>query len=591
MESVSFHQYICDLDRRSLPRVVKICSGVYFQGSVYEISGNECCLSTGDLMKIVDVQLQNVTCKNVENGHIFELPLDFKGLFHPSPRVPYEAQGEPFPLGSPFRKYNFFQCHQPQSYTLQEVLQSAAIRWKRLKCPEIGKSEFQLYPMYKVEAIMHFRNDVVKINSTLDVEVVDVTKESGHIHFIKPLMLSEVLAMETVLPVEAEILGAPERLPVFQSKWVCHLQKGCRIHIHSKGSSLKILASSHKGKNQTCHFLISSSYKGLFRRCPRKFSSTSELVLSLATGKKLQVVVTKECESSEGEFSLLSVGDRLEVLSLVRASDPSTTDVLLCCRDNGDEDREQIHVPLFLDAGFVEDVRDNRKYTLSEAAEHLQLPCEVKVVSSDYAPDPPGCFSVLTLEAQIKLPFLNISLAKEPTLTFDIPPQWLDMSVFFTRGPPKVSPPTSSSMVEELTEAFYYHLLKLLPSNAPAPPRPPKQKDSKLNMCPPKVTEGEKDAAETSKLPSRKSNSASQGFAKCLFSEPKQISTNGRILMLNNPNLGTIKYEYERFQKPSKPREEATGTTFNADSDNDYEEVDSEVHEMACKLQRAAIKH
>uniref|UniRef100_A0A670JHQ9 CABIT domain-containing protein n=1 Tax=Podarcis muralis TaxID=64176 RepID=A0A670JHQ9_PODMU len=78
MDSVSFHQYICDLDLCSLPRVVKICSGVYFQGSVYEVSGNECCLSTGDLMKIIDVQLQNISCKNVENGHIYELPLDFK---------------------------------------------------------------------------------------------------------------------------------------------------------------------------------------------------------------------------------------------------------------------------------------------------------------------------------------------------------------------------------------------------------------------------------------------------------------------------------------------------------------------------------
>uniref|UniRef100_A0A7M4E9M1 Thymocyte selection associated family member 2 n=1 Tax=Crocodylus porosus TaxID=8502 RepID=A0A7M4E9M1_CROPO len=79
---LSFQKYISSLDPASLPRVVKICSGVYFQGSVYEISGSECCLSTGDLLKIVAVQLQKVTCDNVETGQSIELPLNFTGNKH-----------------------------------------------------------------------------------------------------------------------------------------------------------------------------------------------------------------------------------------------------------------------------------------------------------------------------------------------------------------------------------------------------------------------------------------------------------------------------------------------------------------------------
>ncbi|XP_060131702.1 protein THEMIS2 [Zootoca vivipara] len=589
MDSVSFHQYICDLDLCSLPRVVKICSGVYFQGSVYEVSGNECCLSTGDLMKIIDIQLQNISCKNVENGHIYELPLDFKGLFQPSSELPRGAQRKSFSRGSPFPKDKFLDCQQPQRYTIQEVLRSAVMRQKRLTCPEIGKSEVQLYPTYKVKAIMHFRNDVVQINSTLDVEVVDVTKESQHIHFIKPLMLSEVLAMEKALPVEAEILEAPESLPVFQSDWFSHLQKGCQIHIHSKSSAWRVLASSRKGKTRTCYFLLSSSYEGRFRRCPRRFSCTSELALSLATGKKLQVVVTKDCESSEGEFPLFSVGDRLEVLWVARASNPSAMDMLVCCRDNGDEDREQIHLPLFLEAGFVEDVRDSRKYTISEAVEHLQLPCEVKVLSTDCASDPLGCSSVLTLETRIDLQFLTISLAKEPALTFDIPPQWLDMSLFFTGGPAKATPPTSSPAVEELTEAFYYHLLKILPSNASAPPRPPKRKDSKCNMDLRKAKGGEKNAAETSKLPSGKSSSTSREPAKLHFSGPKQTGASGSVL--NNLNEYTMECECQRFQECSKPGKQTTGTAFSDDSDHDYEEINNEVYGMTSKLRRTVIKH
>lgn len=328
--------------------------------------------------------------------------------------------------------------------------------------------------------------------------MVDVTQESQHVHFIKPFLLSKVLTMEEALPVEVELLGNPEGPAVFESNWVPHLQKGCRLQILSKASSWKILASSQKGKRGSCHFLISSSYEGRFRRCPRKFSSTSELMLSLASGKKLHVVVTKDSESTEEP--LFSVGDRLEVLRLNRSRDPSATDMLVCYRDNGEEDKEEIRVPLFLEASFVEDIRDSRKYTLSEAVEQLWLPCEVKALARD---DPLGGFSSLKLEAQIEEPFLTVRLSEHPSLAFEIPPKWLDMPVFFTRDPTKSSPPASISQVEELTEAFYYQLLKLLPSNLPAPPRPPKRRDSTLDKSLQGTREGVKSTAGISKVLNR----------------------------------------------------------------------------------------
>uniref|UniRef100_A0A4W3JQS0 CABIT domain-containing protein n=1 Tax=Callorhinchus milii TaxID=7868 RepID=A0A4W3JQS0_CALMI len=71
--------YVCDLDLSTLPRILEIHSGVYFQGSVYEISGNECCLSTGDLVKIIHVELQKVTCENAEIGMTYDLPPDLPG--------------------------------------------------------------------------------------------------------------------------------------------------------------------------------------------------------------------------------------------------------------------------------------------------------------------------------------------------------------------------------------------------------------------------------------------------------------------------------------------------------------------------------
>ncbi|KAJ7304197.1 hypothetical protein JRQ81_011729 [Phrynocephalus forsythii] len=583
MESVCFQHYICSLDLNSLPRVVKICSGVYFEGSVYEVSGNECCLPTGDLMKIVNVQLQSISCKDVESERVLQLPLNFKGLFQTISEPPKRKQKNHFGKSISFSKIKSFDCHQQKLYTLQEVLQSATMCKKRLKCAEIGENELELYPVYKVEAIMHFRNKVVKINSTLDIEVVDVTEKSQHIHFIQPFMLSEVLAMEKVMPVEAEILGAPERSPVFQSDWISHLYKGTRIHIHNKVMSWKILASSRKGKARNSHFLISSSYRGHFRQCPRTFSSTSELVHALLMAKKLQVVVTKDCESSDRECPLFSIGDRLEVQGIARASDPSATDSLVCFRDNGDDDREQIQVPLFLEAGFVEEIRDRRRYTISEVVELFHMPCEVKVVTGDNALDPLSGISVITLEAQIKEPFLTVTLAEEPNHIFEIPPRWLDMSVFFTGCPPKAMPPTSPPCVEELSEVFYYQLLKELPSCMPAPPRPPKRKDSKLEMCPLNTAERKKNTAEISEF----QYSASPEPAKYLLPAPKQKNTNHGTLPEPNKYIS----EYSRLQKSPKSFKQTTGMAFNDDSDHDYEEMDEDVKGIVHQMGTTYIKH
>uniref|UniRef100_A0A5F5PM54 Thymocyte selection associated family member 2 n=1 Tax=Equus caballus TaxID=9796 RepID=A0A5F5PM54_HORSE len=77
MEPVSLQDFACALDPASLPRVLRVCSGVYFQGSIYEISGNECCLSTGDLMKVTHIRLQTAVCENPGTGQTMELAPNF----------------------------------------------------------------------------------------------------------------------------------------------------------------------------------------------------------------------------------------------------------------------------------------------------------------------------------------------------------------------------------------------------------------------------------------------------------------------------------------------------------------------------------
>ncbi|XP_062848385.1 protein THEMIS2 [Trichomycterus rosablanca] len=91
-EAMGLQEYMNTVDQSSLPRILKVCSGVYFQGSVYEISGCEVCLSTGDLIKIIDIKLLSVSCEDISNNTTFELPIDHSGLFKLVPEeLPYST--------------------------------------------------------------------------------------------------------------------------------------------------------------------------------------------------------------------------------------------------------------------------------------------------------------------------------------------------------------------------------------------------------------------------------------------------------------------------------------------------------------------
>ncbi|XP_057603355.1 protein THEMIS2 isoform X2 [Hippopotamus amphibius kiboko] len=429
MDPVSLQDFVCALNPASLPRVLRVCSGVYFQGSIYEISGNECCLSTGDLVKVTHVRLQKVVCENPGTGQTIDLTASFQGRFssftssqsyetleellsaatQSSKQLPIcfmsthriTTTASVVPEEQPLKleavemhhgthcarcvlyagaqrvllhlplsqKGPFWELEPGPPQTLLQVLQHPALRDTLLTCPDLPWCPLTLMPQYEVEAIMHMRRTIVKIPSTLEVDVEDVTASSQHIHFIQPLLLSEALARGGPFPLSTEIL---ERL-------------------------------------------------------------------SDQTG---------EDEEEENE----------EV-----------------------EDQEQILLPLYFSGGFVEELSDGRRYSLQDLTDQFSLPCEVKVVAKDtsHPADPLPSFPGLRLEEKITEPFLVISLDSNPGMCFEIPPRWLDLTVVEAKEPPPSQPAGSLTVatVEELTEAFYYRLRKLpaFESQAP-PPRPPKSK-------------------------------------------------------------------------------------------------------------------
>uniref|UniRef100_A0A8C4RJT1 CABIT domain-containing protein n=1 Tax=Erpetoichthys calabaricus TaxID=27687 RepID=A0A8C4RJT1_ERPCA len=80
--ALSLEQFISSLDCKTLPRIIQIQSGIYFQGSIYEMFGNECCLPTGEVIKIISIKISKVSAEihnEDEDKTCFDLPLDFPG--------------------------------------------------------------------------------------------------------------------------------------------------------------------------------------------------------------------------------------------------------------------------------------------------------------------------------------------------------------------------------------------------------------------------------------------------------------------------------------------------------------------------------
>ncbi|XP_076128395.1 protein THEMIS [Alosa pseudoharengus] len=78
--SMTLDEFTRSVDPRCLPRILQIQSGIYVQGSVYEMYGRECCLSNGDLIKVIEIRITRFIAKG-SNGITVDLPLDYPGLF------------------------------------------------------------------------------------------------------------------------------------------------------------------------------------------------------------------------------------------------------------------------------------------------------------------------------------------------------------------------------------------------------------------------------------------------------------------------------------------------------------------------------
>ncbi|XP_067366653.1 protein THEMIS2 isoform X1 [Channa argus] len=597
--ALPLQQLIASLDSACLPKILQVCSGVYFQGSIYEISGSEVCFSTGDLIKVIDIELLSVSCEDICTNEKFELPISHTGLFKVVPEeMPYSTIEEmvslrPVGLDSclPFTFTNqspmtfgnftlgagrvltmlsieqhegeesqvrcyvqgqqeasaelciplssrgeFYECESKDCFTLQEIMSSPFLRSRRFRFMNVSKYErpLVLTPTYQVRAIMNLRKNVLKFPSSLEVDVVDVTELCKDVDFMTPLSLTDVLSQpDESFPTVVEILEKPETNSLFKCSWLPELSQNEHLVFHKKGTSAMVLISSLKSRKAQQFFLVSQQYGGRFRRRPREFSSVYELYVALMQAPGLRVSVTRNCDEDEEEgLPTLSVGEQLEVVRCERMELPcggrdgqkQSVEALLCQRlqDPDDEDddeeeevkqvneREDVLLPLYMQAHFVEVLTDNKKYKIKDLGKEYSLPLDVKVVSRDteLEADPLSGFACLRIEGAMLEPIIQASFLHKPAHCFEIPTQWLSMSVSFNKNPlpwPSGQPPTLYvDKVTEVTDSFFYEFQKQGNSDAAPPPRPPKRNLSSLKP-PKKSSKASKKSSKADKCTKNKS--------------------------------------------------------------------------------------
>ncbi|XP_008117178.2 protein THEMIS [Anolis carolinensis] len=553
----SLKNFIHSLDPRSLPRILQIQCGFYDEDSVHERHNHECCLSTGDLIKIVGLKVTKLLATNSENDDAspcstaVELPLNFPGLCKiVADKTPYanveeivksvliaptqqpcfycskELQTENLTIkpGEMIRfssvenskeiltihcgvirdsqmhafllplsqEGEFYECEDNRIYTLNEIAQ-----WKIPKsrsrhvtftntCDTGDSTTFphvdfgDLMPIYEVQAVMKFQKEIVHFLSDLDVEVKDVTDCYNINSFLQPLSVEDILERTSD---DFPIVVAVSESSIENTQSCDLLRPGREVIIYKMCQERRILASEHKEASCKRHFLIPTSYKGKFKRKPRKFPTAYDLEIARDMKEKLHVLATKAFVSLNEDLCSVSVGDEFLIPQL-RTNETShlqkkIVEEALVCEQILllNKTHKSVLLPMCLEGGFVELVHDKRQYDLSELCKDFSLPFNVKVsirdlsIQEDILADIP----CLQLEEEIIESFLLISTLNNPTEIWEIPTHRLNVSFQLLRNHIEntlIFP--VKSVVEEITEEQYCMIRKYENRTTIPPPRPPK---------------------------------------------------------------------------------------------------------------------
>ncbi|KFW80965.1 Protein THEMIS, partial [Manacus vitellinus] len=505
--------------------------------SIYEMFGNECCLSTGEVIKVIGFKINKLIASICENNEVsrfsakVELPLNFPGLYKVvADKTPYVSIEEitrkvsigPTRFGHPcfyspedIKLANFTIKHGEQITfnSVEDVSGTMAVNCVLVRNNQIhsftlplsqeGKfyecEDDQIYTLKEIAEwkIPKCRKRIVKLSNTLHTwdssnplpenfdgclilmpvyEVQAVMKFKNNITFIIPLSsVNSDCYLEFFSVIILLITTIKSSLQIKYITWK-------EIIIYKKYQAARVLASEIRSDSPKRHFLIPMSYKGKFKRRPRELPTAYDLEIARSEKEQLHVVATKAFASPHREFFSVSVGDQFlvqqcQTSEILYEGRKKLVDVLACEQILSDT-YKKVLLPMYMEGSFVEVIHDKKRYHLSEICKEFRLPFNVKVSMRDLSIEEDVLAAVpgLQFEEEITDSYLLISSATNPVESWEIPVYRLNMLVhLLSKDVQVVVPPVTKTTVEEISEEQYYMVRRYENQTLHPPPRPPKK--------------------------------------------------------------------------------------------------------------------
>ncbi|KFP55417.1 Protein THEMIS, partial [Cathartes aura] len=507
--------------------------------SIYEMFGNECCLSTGEVIKVIGFKINKLIASIYENNEVsqfsakVELPLHFPGLYKVvADKTPYVSIEEiarkvsigPTRFGHPcfyspedIKLANLTIKHGEQITfnSVEEVNGMIAVNCGvvrnnqshsfTLPLSQEGKfyecEDDQIYTLKEIAEwkIPKCRNRIVKLSSTL--HMWDSSNPLPE-NFDGSLILTPVYEVQAVMKFRKDIVHILSDLDVEVkditdcydiSSFIQPLSLEDVFERTSKEfpmvaeimegpSGSQVLASEIRSDSPKRHFLIPMSYKGKFKRRPREFPTAYDLEIARSEKERLHVVATRAFDSPHKELFSVSVGDQFlvqqcQTSEVLHEGRKKLIDVLACEQILSDT-YKKVLLPMYMEGGFVEVIHDKKQYQLSEICKEFRLPFNVKVSVRDLSVEEDVLAAVpgLQFEEEITDSYLLISSASSPVESWEIPVYRLNMSVhLLSKDVQTVVPPVTKTTVEEISDEQYYMMRRYENQTLHPPPRPPKK--------------------------------------------------------------------------------------------------------------------
>ncbi|TWW80161.1 Protein THEMIS2 [Takifugu flavidus] len=398
---------IASLDKKCLPRILQVYSGVYFQGSVYDVSGYEVSFSTGDLIKVIDTELVSVCCEDISMNEKFELPINYTGLFKMVPEmIPYSSVEE--------------------MVTLMPVTLESSSSFTFTSCSKIA-----------------FENLTVGAGTVLTV--LSIERKEGKEDKLRCKVQGHHEAAEVAIPLSVRGQFAE-----------CEQEECFTLQQILSSPLLNSRRFRFIGNKCDRPLVLTPVYQAPGLRVSVTKNSKEvegEGLPVLSVGEHLEVVCCKWMKLPHPGHAGKS--ESVEALLCQRLPEPGYLD-----DDNDDEEcledgKQEVILPLYMQNHFVEVLTENRKYSLKDLGKKFSLPLDIKVVSRDpkLQNDPLAGLPCLRIESTLFEPTILASFPHSPEYCFEIPAQWISMHVSFTTEPlpwHDNQPPTCH--VESVTE-------------------------------------------------------------------------------------------------------------------------------------------